>query len=101
MDKLTDKIHSSSSDSDSDKKKVKFDDVKKKKEHDAPVMTSSIKSKRLFGREKPVHQVFGGVDIKTSANGLVGLSTTERRLTDADGATLLVVRRLGVLRFAN
>lgn len=56
MDKITEKIHrhdSSSSDSDSEKKKVK-------KEHDAPVMTSSMKSKRLFGRERPVHQVFGG-----------------------------------------
>lgn len=63
VDKITDKIHSSSSsssDSDSEKKKVKFDDVKKNKEHDAPVMTSSMKSNRLFGRQKPVHQLFGG-----------------------------------------
>lgn len=53
---------SSSSDSDSEKKK-KHDDELKKKHHDVPSPSStSMKSKiyRLFGREKPVHKVFGG-----------------------------------------
>ncbi|KVH91109.1 reticulon-like protein B2 [Cynara cardunculus var. scolymus] len=71
MDKITEKIQrddSSSSDSDSEKKKKhddelkkKHDDELKKKHHDAPSPTS-MKSKiyRLFGREKPVHKVFGG-----------------------------------------
>ncbi|KAJ0797531.1 hypothetical protein HanPI659440_Chr04g0174891 [Helianthus annuus] len=68
VDKTTDKIHrdnssSSSSDSESEKK-PKFDDDDVKKPHDAPAPDSSLKSKskskRLFGREKPVHQVFGG-----------------------------------------
>ncbi|KAD6453236.1 hypothetical protein R6Q59_024813 [Mikania micrantha] len=63
MDKITEKIHrddSSSSDSDSEKKK--HDDELKKKHHDAPSPSSKMKSKiyRLFGREKPVHKVFGG-----------------------------------------
>uniref|UniRef100_A0A251UKN4 Reticulon-like protein n=1 Tax=Helianthus annuus TaxID=4232 RepID=A0A251UKN4_HELAN len=42
--------------------KPKFDDDDVKKPHDAPAPDSSLKSKsnRLFGREKPVHQVFGG-----------------------------------------
>lgn len=65
MDKITEKIQrddSSSSDSDSEKKKKKHDDELKKKHHDVPSPTSSMKSKiyRLFGREKPVHKVFGG-----------------------------------------
>ncbi|OMP08545.1 Reticulon [Corchorus olitorius] len=50
MDKISEKIHAhdSSSDSDSD--------------HEKPASPSSVKAKiyRLFGREKPVHQVFGG-----------------------------------------
>ncbi|CAL5339958.1 unnamed protein product [Camellia sinensis] len=54
MEKITEKLHhsdSSSSDSDSDSKK--------KKPSSPP---SSVKTKifRLFGREKPVHKVFGG-----------------------------------------
>ncbi|XP_071717168.1 reticulon-like protein B1 [Rutidosis leptorrhynchoides] len=58
-DKITDKIHrhdssSSDSDSDSEKKKMKYDDDVKKQ---SPVKS---KSNRLFGREKSVHQVFGG-----------------------------------------
>ncbi|KAI3829254.1 hypothetical protein L1987_03372 [Smallanthus sonchifolius] len=56
---FTDKIQlddSSSSDSDSEKKK--HDDELKKKHHDASSMKSKIY--RLFGREKPVHKVFGG-----------------------------------------
>ncbi|KAJ0499810.1 hypothetical protein HanHA89_Chr13g0538061 [Helianthus annuus] len=62
MDKVTEKIHrddSSASDSESEKKK--HDDDLKKKHHDTP-SPSSMKSKiyRLFGREKPVHKVFGG-----------------------------------------
>ncbi|KAI3729656.1 hypothetical protein L6452_18318 [Arctium lappa] len=65
MDKISEKVQrddSSSSDSDSDnKKKKQHDDELKKKHHDAPSPTS-MKSKiyRLFGREKPVHKVFGG-----------------------------------------
>ncbi|KAJ0758806.1 hypothetical protein HanLR1_Chr04g0154481 [Helianthus annuus] len=68
VEKTTDKIHrdnssSSSSDSESEKK-PKFDDDDVKKPHDAPAPDSSLKSKskskRLFGREKPAHQVFGG-----------------------------------------
>ncbi|KAJ0932669.1 hypothetical protein HanPSC8_Chr04g0176281 [Helianthus annuus] len=66
VEKTTDKIHrdissSSSSDSESEKK-PKFDDDDVRKPHDAPSLSSSLKSKsnRLFGREKPVHQVFGG-----------------------------------------
>lgn len=70
VEKITEKIHgddsssssSSSSDSDSEKKKkVKYDDDVKQKKHedDAPVPVKS-KSNRLFGREKPVHEVFGG-----------------------------------------
>ncbi|KAK9068324.1 hypothetical protein SSX86_012435 [Deinandra increscens subsp. villosa] len=63
-DSFMDKIQrddSSSSDSDSEKKK--HDGELKKKHHDASSPpTSSMKSKiyRLFGREKPVHKVFGG-----------------------------------------
>ncbi|KAF5804223.1 hypothetical protein HanXRQr2_Chr05g0194651 [Helianthus annuus] len=66
VENITDKIHrdnSSSSLSDSEsEKKPKFDDDDVKKPHDAPAPDSSLKSKsnRLFGREKPVHQVFGG-----------------------------------------
>lgn len=52
LDKIAEKIHgsddsSSSSDSDSEKK---------------PASPSSVKAKiyRLFGRDKPVHKVFGG-----------------------------------------
>lgn len=63
MDKIQRDDSSSSSDSDSEKKKSrKYDDEGKKKHHDAPSPTSSMKSKiyRLFGREKPVHKVFGG-----------------------------------------
>ncbi|XP_071691102.1 reticulon-like protein B4 [Rutidosis leptorrhynchoides] len=70
MDKITQRDDSSSSDSDTDKKKKKhqqhqYDDELKKKHHDAtspPSSSSSMKSKiyRLFGREKPVHKVFGG-----------------------------------------
>ncbi|GKA93850.1 hypothetical protein Tco_0815836 [Tanacetum coccineum] len=54
-DKITEKIHrhdSSSSDSDTEKK-VKYDDVKNKDDDDK---VTSSKSKRLFGRERPVHQ---------------------------------------------
>ncbi|KAL7238991.1 hypothetical protein ACSBR2_004981 [Camellia fascicularis] len=56
MEKITEKLHhsdSSSSDSDSDS------DSKKKKPSSPP---SFVKTKifRLFGREKPVHKVFGG-----------------------------------------
>ncbi|GJU79983.1 hypothetical protein Tco_1282348 [Tanacetum coccineum] len=62
MDKASEKIHrddsssSSSSDNESDKKK------KYPVHKDAPVTSSSMKAKiyRLFGREKPVHKVFGG-----------------------------------------
>jgi hypothetical protein len=50
MEKISEKIHAhdSSSSSDSDNEK--------------PVSPSSVKAKifRLFGREKPVHKVFGG-----------------------------------------
>lgn len=51
MEKISEKIHghdSSSSSSDSD--------------NDEPASQSSVKAKifRLFGRERPVHQVFGG-----------------------------------------
>ncbi|KAM0021660.1 hypothetical protein Hdeb2414_s0024g00653421 [Helianthus debilis subsp. tardiflorus] len=66
VENITDKIHrdnSSSSLSDSEsEKKPKFDDDDVKKPHDAPAPDSSLKSKsnRLFSREKPVHQVFGG-----------------------------------------
>ncbi|KAI7752568.1 hypothetical protein M8C21_016980 [Ambrosia artemisiifolia] len=67
VDKITDKIHrhdssSSSSDSESEKKTKYDDDDDVKKHHDAPSTDSSLKPKsnRLFGREKPVHQVFGG-----------------------------------------
>jgi hypothetical protein len=56
LEKFTEKFHgddSSSSDSDSEKKK---------KTESASSSPSSLKAKmfRLFGREKPVHQVFGG-----------------------------------------
>nr|XP_043619916.1 reticulon-like protein B5 [Erigeron canadensis] len=63
---FVEKIHrddtSSSSDSDSEKKQVKYDDDDVKKHHDAPAAPSPVKSKsnRLFGRQKPVHQVLGG-----------------------------------------
>ncbi|KAJ0921159.1 hypothetical protein HanPSC8_Chr05g0188301 [Helianthus annuus] len=66
VENITDKIHrdnSSPSLSDSEsEKKPKFDDDDVKKPHDAPAPDSSLKSKsnRLFGTEKPVHQVFGG-----------------------------------------
>jgi len=65
VENITEKIHrddsSSSSDSES-VKKTKYDDEDVKKQHDAPSLSSSLKSKsnRLFGREKPVHQVLGG-----------------------------------------
>ncbi|KAI3800556.1 hypothetical protein L1987_28647 [Smallanthus sonchifolius] len=84
VEKITEKIHrddsSSSSDSESVKKtKYDDDDDDVKKHHES----SSLKSKsyRLFGREKPVHQVFGGgkpADVflwrnkKISASVLVG-----------------------------
>ncbi|KAI3741343.1 hypothetical protein L1987_59015 [Smallanthus sonchifolius] len=86
VEKITEKIHrddsSSSSDSKSEKKTKCDDDDDVKKHHDAP-SASSLKSKsnRLFGREKPVHQVFGGgkpADVflwrnkKISASVLVG-----------------------------
>nr|XP_043628050.1 reticulon-like protein B1 [Erigeron canadensis] len=58
--------HHDSSDSDSDHKNKKEEEAedehsKKKKKDDVPP-SSSMKSKiyRLFGREKPVHNVFGG-----------------------------------------
>ena len=38
-------------------------------------------------------------NVKTSANGLAGLSTDECQLTDTDGTTSSVERRLGFLRF--
>ncbi|PWA43878.1 toll/interleukin-1 receptor (TIR) domain-containing protein [Artemisia annua] len=40
-------------------------------------------------------------NVKTSANGLAGLSTDERRFTDTDGTTSSVVRRLCFLRFGD
>ncbi|XP_060218518.1 reticulon-like protein B1 [Lycium barbarum] len=63
IEKITDKIHgddsssSSSSDSDNETKKPAV-----KPEVTAEPETSSLKNKvwRLFGREKPVHKVFGG-----------------------------------------
>jgi hypothetical protein len=65
MDKATEKIHrdhdsSSSSSSDNESEKKKKQPVHKDK--DAPVPSSSMKAKinRMFGREKPVHKVFGG-----------------------------------------
>ncbi|KAJ4823965.1 Reticulon-like protein B5 [Turnera subulata] len=60
MEKIHDKIHhhhsSSSSDSDSDSEK------KKKQQQQQPDSPSKMKAKiyRLFGRERPVHQVLGG-----------------------------------------
>nr|GEW83091.1 reticulon-like protein B5 [Tanacetum cinerariifolium] len=57
-DKITEKIHRHDSSSDSDSEKVKYDDVKKDDDDDYKVTSS--KSKRLFGRKRPVHQVFGG-----------------------------------------
>lgn len=83
MDKATEKIHrddsSSSSSSDNESEKKRKQPVHK----DAPVTSSSMKAKiyRLFGREKPVHKVFGGgkpADVflwrnkKISASVLVG-----------------------------
>ncbi|VFQ75637.1 unnamed protein product [Cuscuta campestris] len=80
MDKIHDKIHghgsdsSSSSDSESEKKTVKH-----------PASHSSAKSKiwRLFGRERPVHHVFGGgkpADLflwrnKKISGGVLGVAT--------------------------
>ncbi|XP_042480687.1 reticulon-like protein B2 [Macadamia integrifolia] len=57
MDKITEKLHghdSSSSDSDNEKEK--------EKEKSSPSAIKSVANRvnRLFGREKPVHQVFGG-----------------------------------------
>ncbi|KAK9056147.1 hypothetical protein SSX86_027236 [Deinandra increscens subsp. villosa] len=63
VENIAEKIHRDDSESE---KKTKFDDddddVDVKKHHDAPSPSSSLKSKcnRLFGREKSVHQVFGG-----------------------------------------
>ncbi|XP_059634275.1 reticulon-like protein B1 [Cornus florida] len=59
MDKIAEKFHGddSSSSSDSDNEKKKHTEKKP-----ASPSSSSVKDKmyRLFGREKPVHQVFGG-----------------------------------------
>ncbi|KAJ8555823.1 hypothetical protein K7X08_013319 [Anisodus acutangulus] len=55
--------HSSSSDSDDDKKpKTKSSSPPTKSSSSSSPVTSSFKSKvgRLFGRERPVHKVFGG-----------------------------------------
>lgn len=68
VENITEKIHrddssssSSSSDAESEKKTKNDDDVDDvKKHHDAPSSPPKSKSNRLFGREKPVHQVFGG-----------------------------------------
>lgn len=57
MEKMTEKLHRDDSDSE---KKVKYDDDDVKKEHDVKVPLMKSKSKRLFGREKSVHEVFGG-----------------------------------------
>ncbi|KAL7259052.1 hypothetical protein ACSBR1_005037 [Camellia fascicularis] len=58
MEKITEKLHhsdSSSSDSDSDS-----DSDSKKKKPSSPPSFVKTKIFRLFGREKPVHKVFGG-----------------------------------------
>lgn len=60
LEKIVEKVHgegdSSSSSSDSESEK------KTKEKLKSPPSPSSVKNKvfRLFGREKPVHQVFGG-----------------------------------------
>lgn len=53
MEKISEKIHAHDSSSSSDS------DSESNKKPDSP---SSVKAKifRLFGREKPVHKVFGG-----------------------------------------
>ncbi|GJS12196.1 reticulon-like protein B1 [Tanacetum coccineum] len=71
-DKITEKIHrhdSSSSDSDTEKK-VKYDDVKNK---DADDKVTSSKSKRLFGRERPVHQArYWSLDVSLKLKNVFG-----------------------------
>lgn len=60
VEKITEQLHHhespSSSDSDSEKKVKHDEDVKEHHEAPSPKSTNN----RLFGREKPIHQVFGG-----------------------------------------
>ncbi|KAM7472247.1 hypothetical protein LguiA_010430 [Lonicera macranthoides] len=91
MEKITDKLHgddsSSSSDSDSEKKHESSDSVK-------------AKIYRLFGREKPVHKVFGGGKrtLQIGGQNLPPFDEYERLITNVQCLPLSLAMLMALVR---